>query len=330
MAALRTRGVSYTSGIHPADEVRRVMRAIRGELSCTSVMLIDSEVDSLVEAARIALDAGLDVVVRPHLPDARAAAVLEHVRVMASAAEELRTAHPGRVTLLVGTEFSLTARGIVPGPHQMLRLALLLRAHRLLRRRITRRVNRLLADAAVVARAHFGGPVGYGAATWEQVDHSPFDFVGVNLYRTGSDTTGYRRQVRDLVASTDKPAVITEFGCGAQVGGDRRGPGSFQVVNWFTEPPRVKAGHARDEAVQAAYLAELIDLYDTEAVDGCFVFTFCMPDFPHRPDDPAHDLDLAGFGIVAVSPEDPSRWQPKQAFHAVARKYATLARAGRP
>jgi hypothetical protein len=266
------------------------------------------------------------VVVRPHLPDARAAAVLEHLRVMATGAEELRAAHAGRVTLLVGTEFSLTARGIVPGPHQMLRLALILRARRLLRRRITRRVNRLLADAAVVAREHFGGPVGYGAAMWEKVDHTPFDFVGVNLYRTGTDTIGYRRQVRELVASTDKPVVITEFGCGAQVDGDRRGPGSFQVVNWFADPPTIKAGHIRDETVQAAYLAELIDVYATEGVDGCFVFTFCMSEFPHRPDDPAHDLDLAGFGIVAVSPEDAGQWRPKEAFHAVARKYAALAR----
>ncbi|WP_433157030.1 hypothetical protein [Kribbella sp. CA-247076] len=321
---LRTRGVSYTSGIHPVDEVRRIMRVIHHDLSCTSVMLIDTEVDSLMEVARIALDEGLDVVVRPHLPDARAGAVLEHLRAMALAAEKLRASYPSRVTLLVGTEFSLTARGIVPGPHQMVRLPLILRARPLLRRRITRRVNRLLTAAAAVAREHFHGPVGYGAAMWEDVDHTPFDFVGVNLYRAGTDTEGYRRRVRELVTSAGKPVVITEFGCGAQVGGDLRGPGSFLVVNWFADPPRIKDGHVRDEAVQASYLTDLIDLYAAEGVDGCFAFTFCMPDFPHRPDDPTHDLDLAGFGLVAVPPDDPSNWQPKQAFHALAQKYAAL------
>lgn len=194
----------------------------------------------------------------------------------------------------------------------MLRLALILRAERLLRRRITRGVDRLLTRAAAVAREHFGGPVGYGAAMWEHVDHEPFDFVGVNLYRTGTDTTGYRLRVRDLVASAGKPVVITEFGCGAQIGGDHRGPGSFQVVNWFADPPRVKDGHARDETVQAAYLADLVAVYAAEGVEECFAFTFCMPDFPHRPDDPAHDLDLAGFGLVAVPPDDVCNWRPNR------------------
>ncbi|UPK75189.1 hypothetical protein MU582_00705 [Nocardioidaceae bacterium SCSIO 66511] len=323
---MRTRGVSYTSGVHPVDEVRRIMRVIRRDLFCTSVMLIDSEVETLVEAARIAIDEGLDIVVRPQLPDARASELLGHLQRMARAAEELRTVTPERtVSLLIGTEFSLTARGIVPGPHQMLRLALILRAGRLLRGRIARGLDRLLTDAVSVAREHFAGQLGYGAALWEDVDHAPFDFVGVNLYRIGTDAVSYRRRVRELVASAGKPVVITEFGCGAQTGGDRRGPGSFQVVNWFADPPKIKNGNARDESVQATYLAELIDVYATEGVEGCFAFTFCMADFPHRPDDPAHDLDLAGFGLVAVHPDDASTWRPKEAFHAVATKYGAMA-----
>ena len=66
-------------------------------------------------------------------------------------------------------------------------------------------------------------------------------------------------------------------------------------------PPRVKQGHVRDERTQATYLNELIDLYAACGVHGCFVFTFVMPDFPHHAD-PRHDLDMAGFGVVRVSP----------------------------
>ena len=50
-----------------------------------------------------------------------------------------------------------------------------------------------------------------------------------------------------------------------------------------------------------------------------------MPDFPHRPDDPRHDLDMAGFGVVKVAPGDPARWERKAAFHALARRYAAQA-----
>ena len=92
-------------------------------------------------------------------------------------------------------------------------------------------------------------------------------------------------------------------------------------MNWFADPPRVNEGHVRDEHTQAAYLAELIDIYSTAGVHGCFVFTFAMPDFPHRAD-PRHDLDMAGFGVVKVYPDGPRRWQPKEAFHEVARRYA--------
>jgi hypothetical protein len=323
VAALRTRGVSYFPEAHPPWDADRVMGTLRNELWCTSVMLIGDDVDVLAATAETALAAGLDVVPRPSKVNRRARAVLQNLDQLARAAEELRAQHPGRVTLLVGNEFSFTSRGIVPGPTEMVRLRLILRARRLLRRRIHRRVDALLRRAVAVARQRFHGPVGYAAALWEDADHGPFDFVGVNLYRTGTDHEGYQRRVRHLVASAGKPVVVTEFGCGAQVGGDVRGPGSFTIVNRYADPPRIRNGHRRDESVQARYLTELIDLYAAEGVAGCFVFNFAMPEFPHR-DDPVHDRDMAGFGIVAVPPDDPSSWRPKQAFHAVAERYAAL------
>ena len=91
------------------------MRAIKDELHCTTVMLIDSDLDALIDATRTALEEGLDVWVRPHLPDQRLPALLSHLRETAARAEELRQAFPSRVTLLVGSEFSLTSRGSSQG-----------------------------------------------------------------------------------------------------------------------------------------------------------------------------------------------------------------------
>jgi hypothetical protein len=207
---------------------------------------------------------------------------------------------------------------MIPGPHTMIRLRMLRFLPRL-RPRVRRKLSALLAEVEPLVRARFGGPVTYAAAFWEDVDWSRFDLIGVNLYRMAGNAAAYEDTVRSLVG--DKPVVITEFGCAAHVGADRTGPAGFMIVKWLAEQPSIKPGHARDEQVQADYLTELVDVYERTGVHGAFAFTFAMPDFPHRPEDPKHDLDMAGFGVVKVSPGDGSQWTPKAAFHALARIY---------
>lgn len=321
---LTVRGISYLVGEASIDDVRRDMQVIAQDLHCTTVMLI-GDGKALIDAARTALRAGLGVYIRPHVPELPQPKLLENLDAVAEAAEELRRDHPDRVTLLVGSEFSHTGPGIVPGPRSFLRLKLVVRFHRVLRRRIDRRLHRLLTVAVTTARRRFGGPVTYAAAGWEHVDWSLFDLVGVSLYRSGRNHPMYADRLRTLVRDHDKPVVITEFGCGAFTGADQRGAGSFWIVNWFAVPPRIRGDHPRDEAVQARYLGELIERYDAEGVHGCFVFTFAMPDFP-RHDDPRLDLDKAGFGVVATTGDGARR--PKEAFHEVARRYGAADRGG--
>ncbi|MFF7394695.1 hypothetical protein ACFZAE_40565 [Streptomyces scabiei] len=318
---LTVRGISYLVGEASTDDVRRDMEVIARDLHCTTVMLI-GDGKRLIDAARTVLETGLGVYIRPSVPELPEPKLLEHLGTVAEAAEELRREHPDRVTLLVGSEFSHTVPGIVPGPRSFLRLKLIVRFHRMLRRRIDRQLNRLLTTAVTTARRRFGGPVTYSAAGWEEVDWSLFDVVGVSLYRSGRNHTTYADRLRSLVRDHDKPVVITEFGCGAFTGADQRGAGSFWIVNWFAMPPRIRGDHPRDEAVQARYLGELINQYDAEGVHGCFVFTFAMPDFPLH-DDPRLDLDKAGFGVVAVTGDGACR--PKEAFHEVARRYGGTA-----
>ncbi|WLW58180.1 hypothetical protein [Streptomyces sp. YU58] len=318
---LSVRGISYLVGEASTDDMRRDMTVIATELHCTTVMLI-GDGKPLIDAARVALEIGLGVYIRPDVTESPRPKLLEHLDAVAEAAEELRREHPGRVTLLVGSEFSHTVPGMVPGPRSFLRLKLIVRFHRLLRRRIDRRLHLLLTSAVATARRRFGGPVTYSAAGWEHVDWSLFDLVGVSLYRSGRNHATYTDRLRGLVRDHDKPVVITEFGCGAFTGADQRGPGAFWIVNWFAVPPRIRGDHPRDEAVQARYLGELIDQYDAEGVHGCFVFTFAMPDFPHH-HEPSLDLDKAGFGVVAVSGD--GTYRPKAAFHEVARCYGERA-----
>lgn len=324
---LQLHGISYVPAPDP-DAVRRDLRAIAEDLHCDTVMLIESDPERHRAAASYALELGLDVWIRPYLEDRPHHEILAHLARTAVMAEELRQRYPGRVTLLVGSEFSLSAPGMIPGPRIWLRVQVLVRWRRFFDRRITRKLGVLLKAALATARESFHGPVSYAAGYWEQVDWSGFDLVGVNLYRFGDDPSAYSRQLDALIETSSKPVVITEFGCGSFVGADRRGPGSFLIVNWFASPPRFKEGYQRDEATQASYLGELIDLYDGRRVHGCFVFTYAMQDFPHW-SDPLFDLDMAGFGVVKIPAHDLERREPKESFATVARKYAGSAQRDR-
>ncbi|MFC9492424.1 hypothetical protein ACFTZM_41035, partial [Streptomyces hydrogenans] len=86
----------------------------------------------------------------------------------------------------------------------------------------------------------------------------------------------------------------------------------------------------RDEEGQAAYVRELLAVFDASGVDATFVFTFALHDPVHRPDgDPTADLDLASYGVVKVYEDREGTrypglpWEPKAAFDAVAEYHRT-------
>ncbi|MET0233715.1 MAG: hypothetical protein ABW224_03650 [Kibdelosporangium sp.] len=320
--ALEIRGISYMVDEVSAEQARADLDAIRTQLHCTAVILIGMDIERMMAAGEYALQIGLDAWIEPHPIDLTHRRVLRNLEATAIATEELRKRYPDRVTLVVGCEFSVHLGAGLPGMAEAVRL-MMIKYRRFFRRRINRMVNKLLGRAVVVARAHFHGPLTYASASWEEVDWSGFDYAGINLYRTRNNSPVFEQRLRDHVRNSGKPLVITEFGCGAHIGGAQRGPGSFKIISWFGIHPRIRKGNVRSERVQAAYVAELIGLWNRHGVHGCFVYTFALHDYPHYAD-PQRDLDMASFGLVKVDPDDPGQWQPKEAFHDVARLYARM------
>ncbi|HWM06173.1 MAG TPA: hypothetical protein VNP92_27835 [Actinophytocola sp.] len=320
---LDVRGISYLVDEVSAEVARDDLRVIREQLNCTAVILIGMDLPKMISAAEYALEIGLDAWIEPHPVDLKYKKVITNLATFAAAAENLRMRYPGRVALIAGCEFSLHLGGMIPGWSETVRLLLTIRWRRFFRRRINRKVNRLLGRALVAAREVFGGPITYASASWEDVDWSGFDFAGVNLYRTRNNSAVFEDRLRARIARGGKPLVITEFGCGSFVGAAQRGPGSFKIVNWFGLQPKIRAGNVRSERVQAAYVGDMIELWDRHEVHGCFVYTFALREYPHFAD-PTRDLDMASFSVVKVDPEDVARWEPKQTFHEIARRYAIM------
>lgn len=324
------RGIGYDAGViydgdfdsrpvWEADAVRADLRAIRRRLGCDAVLVMATDIDRLLESARIACEEGLAVWIQPRLFDARRGAIAEHLAEVATRAEELRRDH-GTVSLNVGCELSLSAWGFTPGRTFSVR-GTLLPLFSLLLPVVNLRLRRYLRQLVGVARQRFNGPVSYGAGSWERPDWRIFDVVGLDAYRDASNAPWFARSLRRAVERhhhEDRPVHIVEFGTCAYAGAADNSSQASDVLREVDGGLEVPETLVRDEQGQADYLDEMFDIFDQVGVDGTFVWGFSEPRLT-RSDEPRQDLDRASYGIVAPLPE--GTWQPKAAFGAVARRH---------
>ncbi|MGV9620774.1 hypothetical protein [Streptomyces tendae] len=312
--------------------VRRELTIIRDDLHCNAVQIIGGDPDRLAVAAGAAAELGLEVWFSPYPLELRPEQILALFRDCAARAERLRQ-QGASVVFVAGVELSVMNRGFLSGESPEERVGQLLsrperRAEAL--RELGVRVNAFLREAAATVREHFQGPLTYAAIQFEQVDWTPFDVVTYELLRSAEVADRFREAVRTL-AQDPKPLAVTGFGTAAYRGAGDRGGRVLEVVEHDPRtraPVRLNGVYERDEAGQAAYLSELLEIFETEGVDSAFVFLFALAGYPHRPDgDPREDLDRAGLGIVKLleghrgHTYPDMEWEPKAAFAAVARRY---------
>lgn len=321
-------GTRYVAGaetrvVWNLDDVARDLDIIVSELHCNSINIYGTDLDRIVAVAKIAHAAGLHVSLQLRAIDIDRRATVECITIAARAAEALSDA--GAVTLNVGCEASLFTSGFLPGRSFLTRMKLLTVLWPLLPI-INRRLNTMLAAGVAIARRHFRGPITYSAGVWEEIDWSPFDLIGVNLYRDSNNEGTYLRDLRRHL-QRDKPLVITEFGCCTFEGADRLGGAGWLAIDHAANPPRMKPGYVRSEETQAKLIGELLSIFEAEGVHGAYVFDFLAAANPYA-SDPALDLDMASYGIVKAEPShlgDISiRWTRKQAFQRIADTYARL------
>ncbi|GAB3213265.1 hypothetical protein ACQEU5_24520 [Marinactinospora thermotolerans] len=339
---MRWRGIGYDAGVaytrdfcsrphwRPED-VRRDLTAIRHELNCNAVTIMSSDPRRLFDAGRMALDLGLFAWLQPRRFDSPRRHLEAGVREAARAAHRLDPR--GRSAgVNLGCELTLSARGLLPGGSFAGRSRLL--PYLLWSRPLyTRRLDRLLSRLAAIAREEFAGPLTYGAGDWETVDWASLDVIGLDTYREEHNRDVYGDHIAQRTGH-GRPVLVTEFGCCAYRGADLRGAAGFDVLDDRGCPPVIRGDLVRDEEAQAQYLIDCLHTFERAGVDGAFVFVFSEPMLRHLPDDPRHDADLAGFGIVAVTsdardPDQAETWRPKAAYHALARHYGRLEREGR-
>ncbi|WP_438295842.1 abortive phage infection protein [Streptomyces sp. HUAS TT7] len=327
---LAHRGVVYTVGAGETPgtawspvRMREDIKVIEAELCADSVEVTGNGVDRLMSTMSQAVERGLHVWLQPTLGDRPEREILDHLGEAGRQAERLRR-QGARVDLSVGCEFWLFVPGIVPGADAQERIENLLKGAfdpEVMMRRLTE----FTARAAMVGRSVFGGRLSYAAAQDDEVDWSLFDVVGIDYYSYFPHRADYVRELRKY-QRWGKPVAITEFGTCAYAGAPKAGGMGWDVVDRTKQPNEIKGGLVRSERTQAAYVADLLDVFESLGLYAAMAFEFVTPDAPHRPE-PRLDLDMASYGIVKVikdRPDDPAsgwHWEPKQAFHALARHY---------
>ncbi|QTE02809.1 abortive phage infection protein [Streptomyces cyanogenus] len=336
---LRHRGVVYTVGkgetpgtAFSAARMRADLRVIRDELYADTVDVTGDGVERLTATAAEAAERGLRVWLQPTLGDVPERDILEHLAETGRFAERLRR-QGAAVDLSVGCEFWLYVPGIVPGDTAFERIRNLL-AGRVDPVAMQRRLDRFTATAAAVGRSVFHGRLGYAAAQEDEVDWRLFDIVGIDYYSYFPDPADHVRELSRHLR-WGKPVAVTEFGTCAYVGAPEAGGMGWDVVDHDKKPEEIKGDLVRSERTQAAYLTQLLDVFSTVDLYAAMAYEFVSPDAPYRPDDPRHDLDMASYAItrtVKDRPDDPEsgwHWEPKQAFHALARRYRDSSRQAR-
>jgi hypothetical protein len=340
---VRAKGMTYDTGFIRNGEisrerfdpevVRRELTIIRDDLHCNAVQIIGGDPGRLELAAGYAAELGLEVWFSPYPLELTPGEILSLFSDCAERAERLRK-RGAEVVFVTGVELSIMNQGFMPGDGVDERLGLLLsqppdrRRERLAE--VSARVNDFLREAVAVVRERFRGRITYAAIPVERVDWTPFDIMSLELIRSAEVAGQFREGVRSLVAG-GKPVAITGFGAATYRGAGDRGGRAMEILEYDKDtgaPLRLNGEYIRDEAGQATYLREVLEIFDTEGVDSAFVFLFALDNLPHRPDgDPRHDLDMASPGIVKTldgrhgDTYPDMAWEPKAAFTAVAECY---------
>ncbi|MFI5473524.1 abortive phage infection protein [Streptomyces cacaoi] len=332
---LRHRGVVYTVGEGEtpatgwtAERMRADLRAIRHDLHADTVDVTGDGVERLAATATEAAEHGLHVWLQPTLADVPARDILEHLAETGRVAQRLRR-QGASVDFSVGCEFWLFVPGIVPGE------TVLERVRNLMNGTydpvvMQRRLDAFTARAARTGRSVFDGRLSYAAAQDDQVDWSLFDVVGIDYYSSFPRPADHVKELRRHTR-WGKPLAITEFGTCAYVGAPDTGGMGWDVVDYDKDPEEIKGHLVRSERTQADYVTALLDVFESMGLYAAMAFEFVTPDAPHRADDPRYDLDMASYAVTRTvqkrpgHPEAGWHWEPKQAFHALARHYGRRA-----
>lgn len=337
-------GLGYGDGVYSVDTlnldvVEYDMNIISNILRANAIRIEGEDITCLAAATRLAHKANLKVFFNPWMMNATADDVVAYMSEAAKTAEKLRNEGID-ITFVTGCEFTLFNKGIFEGNSVTERLQSMMKIGqysddpekiKAAMDDVGAKLNNVLSDITRAVRNHFKGDVIYSAGTWEPVDWSLFDAIGIDYYRDTQTDDEYLSGL-DKYFQYDKPVWVMEVGCCTFEGAAALGGGGFTVCQgvdadgngiYTTGTPPV-----RSEKEQADYAEAQIRILDKSGIEGMFIFEFSFPIAPYREN--GQDADLTAYPIVkSFDKNDPRSlkmppWEPKEAFYRVGLVYHEL------
>lgn len=331
---MRIRGVTYDTGfinngvttkeIFDINIIKREMQIIKNDLHCNAVRITGGDADRLEITAGLAAEAGLEVWYCPFTCDLTIEVLKNFLIDAAERAERIRSTG-AEVVFITGSEITLVTKGFFSDDKFNDRIHLLKDPVKLREKipEVRNRLNEFFKELVPLIREQFHGKISYASLPFESVDWSLFDIIATDgAYRTAGNAANYEKLMEAFV-SQGKPAAITEFGCGTYIGA-ADATDSIWIVDWVDgKPDKLNGNYIRYEHEQAAYILELLQIFDAAKVDAAFLTSFAAYMSPHR-EDPVYDLDIASYGIVKVYENKfgetypDMHWEPKESFKVIA------------
>src|SRR5574344_266220 len=329
---------SYSVDSFDVDLVTYDFSVISNILRANTVRIEGEDINRLVEAAKIANRFGLKVFFNPWKMNADEKETIAYMSEAAKSAEKLRLMGID-VVFVMGCEYSIFDDGVFKGNTINERLASLASTFKEVPPKASSKVlsekmttlNKILSNVCHVVRSHFNGTVTYASGTWEAVDWSLFDMVGVDYYRSTQTDKEYTDGIQHYT-QYNKPVVVMEVGCCAYEGAAQKGGAGFTVLQGVTaDGEGIYEGGVkpkRSEKEQADYDQNQIDLISKTAIDGIFIYVFSFPIMPYS--EIGLDRDMASYSLVKTYSKYDRKsknlppWLPNEAFYKVADVYRQL------
>lgn len=324
-------------------QVEYDMDVIAHILRCNAVRIEGESLERLQTATLLAHKAGLQVFFNPWKHEATAEETIQYMTEAARMAEGLRQKGVS-LTFVAGCEYTLFSKGAFPGDTFDDRMGWLMNlgqtatsqedAMRQIQE-ASGRLNKILAKMCQAIRKEYHGLLTYSSGSWEMVDWSLFDIVGVDYYRNGETAEDYVKGL-DRYKAVGKPMICMEVGCCAYEGAAPRGGFGFGILKGVdADGNAIWEGGVkpkRSEREQADYVEEQVRLLHDAGLGGVFIYVFRYPIYPYRKE--GLDQDMISYSLVKSFPADDARsrqfpcWRPKEAFYRLGMVYSKMSYEG--